>query len=264
MKNIPQQDLEENSDIVRVLGQKWNLKNDTFIMKPLTGFLTDQIEYTQKKIFSFVCSIIDPLGILSPLTLRFKILLQEIWKLGKKWDEPLPIQISGRPQKILDSYFEMPEVHLTRTLTSLQYSESSAELHVFVDASTAAMAARAYLRITHNHSGVTKTCFPIGKCKVAPIKQTSVPKLEVEAAVIGLRLHSRIVKESSFAIDKTVFWNGSQVVVDWIASFRKQPVYLANRLREIAATTEAKQWKHISSLNDPADHSTRGLDPREI
>ena len=264
LKNIPTHDIEEKSEIVRVLGQKWNLKSDTLIMKPLTDFSTDAIEYTQKKIFSLVCSIFDPLGILSPLTIRFKILLQEIWKLGKKWDEPLPIQIRRRLQKILDSYFEMPEVHLTRTLTSLRYSESSAELHIFVDASTAAMAAVAYLRITHNHSEITETCFLIGKCKVAPLKQTSVPKLELEAAVIGVRLHSTIVKESSFAINKTQFWTDSQVVPDWIASSKKQPVYIANRLREIAASTKTKQWRHISTLNNPADHGTRGLDPREI
>ena len=97
LKNIPTHDIEEKSEIVRVLGQKWNLKSDTLIMKPLTDFSTDAIEYTQRKIFSLVCSIFDPLGILSPLTIRFKILLQEIWKLGKKWDEPLPIQI---PRKL--------------------------------------------------------------------------------------------------------------------------------------------------------------------
>ena len=226
LKNIPTHDIEENSEITWVLGQKWNLKSDTIIMKPLTYFSTNPIEYSQRKIFSLVCSIFDSLGILSPLTIRFKILLQEIWKLGKKWDEQLPIQISRRLQKILDSYFEMPEIHLTRTLTSLRYSESSAELHIFLDASTAAMAAVAYLRKTHNHSEVTETCFLIGNCKVAPIKQTSVPKFELEAAVIGVRLHSTIVKESSFAIDKTLFWTDSQVVLDWIASSERQLVYI--------------------------------------
>ena len=102
LKNIPTHDIEENSEIVIVLGQKWNLKSDTLIMKPLTYFSTNAIEYSQRKIFGLVCSIFDSLGILSPLTIRFKILLQEIWKLGKKWDEPLPIQISRRLQKILD------------------------------------------------------------------------------------------------------------------------------------------------------------------
>ena len=72
----------------------------------------------------------------------------------------------------------MPEVHLNRTLASLHYSESSAGLHVFVDASTASMAATEYLRKTHSHSEVTETCFLIEKSKVAPIKQTSVPKIK--------------------------------------------------------------------------------------
>ncbi|XP_075250850.1 uncharacterized protein LOC142343048 [Convolutriloba macropyga] len=225
LKNIPTHDIEENSEIFRVLGQKWNLRSDILIMKPLTDFSTDAIEYTQRKIFSLECSIFDPLGILSPLTMRCKILLQEMWILGKKWDEPLPIQISRRLQKILDSFFE---AHLTRTLTSLGFSETSAELHIFVDASTAAMAAGVYLQITHNHSAVTNTCFLIGKCKVAPLKQTSVPKLELEAAVIEVRLHSTIVKESSFTIDKTLFWTDSQVVLYWIVSSKKQPVYIAN------------------------------------
>ena len=74
------------------------------------------------------------------------------------------------------------------------------------------MATIAYLGTTQNHSEVSETCFLNGKCNVAPIKQTSVPKLVLEAAVIGVRLHSTIVEESSFAIDKTVFWTDSQVV----------------------------------------------------
>ena len=90
LKNIPTHDIEENSEIVRVLGQKWNLKSNTLIMKPLRDISPDAIEYSQRKIFSLVCSIFDPLGILSTLTIRFKILLQEIWKLKKKWMNHYP------------------------------------------------------------------------------------------------------------------------------------------------------------------------------
>ena len=92
LENIPTQDIEENSDIVRVLGQKLNVKNKFFIMKPLTDFPKDKIECTQRKIFSHLCSIFDPLGILSHVTIHFKILLHEIWKIIKEWDEPLCVQ----------------------------------------------------------------------------------------------------------------------------------------------------------------------------
>ena len=176
-------------------------------MKPLTHFSTDAIEYTQSKIFSLVCSIFDPLGILSPLTIRFKILLQEIWTLGKKWDEPLPVQIKRRLQEILDSYFEMPEVHLTRTLTSLQYSEISVEMHVFVDASTAAMAAVAYLRITHNHSEVTGTCFLIGKCKIVPIKK--------KLTQTWTRSGSNWSQATFHNRERVLFHNCQKCILDW-------------------------------------------------
>ena len=83
LKNTPTHNIEENSEIVRAPGQKWNLKSDTLIMKPLTEFSTDAIEYTQMKNFSLVFSIFDPLGILSPLTIRFKILPKKFGNLGK-------------------------------------------------------------------------------------------------------------------------------------------------------------------------------------
>ena len=65
---------------------------------------------TQRKMFSLVSTIFDPLGILSPLTIRIKMLLQQVWKLGKKWDEPLPAELHSNLQKVLDSYFAMPMI----------------------------------------------------------------------------------------------------------------------------------------------------------
>ena len=82
----------------------------------------------------------------------------------------------------------MSEVYLRKTLISLQYSKCSTEIHVFVYASTVAMEAEAYLPLNKKKSETTETCFRNGKFKVAPITQTSVPKLELEADVIGVRL----------------------------------------------------------------------------
>ena len=98
------------------LGQKWNLKNDRLIMKPLTDFSTDTIEYTQRKIFSLVYSIFDPSGILSPLTIRDSASSRNL----ETWKKVGLTSIRTNKQKTskkLFSYFEMPEVHLTRTLT---------------------------------------------------------------------------------------------------------------------------------------------------
>ena len=148
-------------------------------MKPLTNFPKDALAYTQRKIFSLVSSIFDPIGIISPSTIRFKIVLQELLKLGKKWDEQIAPQVVKPLQKNLDLYFSSPEVTLNRSLNKSCHSpESENEIHVFVDASAVAVAAVAYLKTVSNLGTDVETCYLIGKCKVAPIKQISIPKLD--------------------------------------------------------------------------------------
>ena len=65
----------------------------------------------------------------------------------------------------------------------------------------AAMAAVAYLLTTNSQAIPPQACFLVGKCKVAPIKQMSVPQMELEAAVIGVRLLRLIQREMTMTID---------------------------------------------------------------
>ena len=92
LNQIPPEDKDNQTDIVGVLGVKWNLEQDCFLMKPLTDFPKDVLANTQRKIFSLVSSIFDPIGIMSPSTIRFKIILQELWKLGKNGMKKLPLK----------------------------------------------------------------------------------------------------------------------------------------------------------------------------
>ena len=196
LNKIPPEDKDNQTDIVQVHGVEWNLEKECFLVKPLTDFQKDALAYTQRKIISLVSSIFDPIGIMSPSTIRFKIVLQEMWKLGKKGDEQIAPQVVKPLQKNLDLNFSSPEVTLNRTLNkSCRSPESENEIHIFVDASAVAAAAVAYLQTVPNLATDVETFYLIGKCKVAPIKQISIPKIELEAAVIGVRLLSTIMKE---------------------------------------------------------------------
>ena len=146
LRFIEQEDRDELKEINRVLGQKWNTRTDCFLMKTLEHFPRNASEYTQRKMFSLVSTFFDPLGILSPLTIRIKMLLQQVWKLGKKWDEPLPAELHSYLKKVLDSYFAMPDIEIPRWLNSSTNQENNHQLHVFVDASTVALSAVAYIR----------------------------------------------------------------------------------------------------------------------
>ena len=83
LAEISDDDKNETKGIMRVLGQNCNVTTDDFVMFPLEQIPKDAAVYTQRKLFSLVSSIFDPLGLLSPLTIRVKMILQQIWKLGK-------------------------------------------------------------------------------------------------------------------------------------------------------------------------------------
>ena len=111
LEQIPSEDLDASKDINRLLGQKWNFVDDKFFIKPLEEFPKNAAMDTQRKLFSLVASIFDPIGIASPVTIRFKIVMQQIWQLGLKWDTPLPEKLHKPLQKILNSYFGSPPLN---------------------------------------------------------------------------------------------------------------------------------------------------------
>ena len=204
LNQIPPDDKDNQTDIVRDFAVKMNLEKDCFLMKPLTNVPKNASAYTQRKIFSLVSSIFEPIGIILPSAILFKIVLQELWKLGEKWDEQIAPQVVKPLQKNLDLHYSSPEGTLNRTLIKSCHSqESENEDHIIVDASAVAVAAVAYLKTIPNLATDDETSFLIGKCKVAPIKQISIHKLELEAVVIRVRLLSTIMKESSFHIPRS-------------------------------------------------------------
>ena len=77
LAEICSDDKDETKEIMRVLGQKWNITTDDFIMFSLQQFPKDATLYTQRKMFTLVSSIFDPFGLLSPLTIKIKIVLQQ-------------------------------------------------------------------------------------------------------------------------------------------------------------------------------------------
>ena len=60
--------------------------------------------------------------------------------------------------------------------------------------------------------------FVIGKCRVAPMRHLSIPRVELQAAVRAVRLKEQIVKEHEMKINSCSFWSDSTTVQQWIHS----------------------------------------------
>ena len=123
------------------------------------------------------------------------------------------------------------DIEIPRWLNTSTDQEKNHQFHVFVDASTVALAAVAYIG-TQKQDESFQTSFLLGKCKVATIKQISVPKLELEAAVLGTRLITLIQTEMTLKFENVFLWTDSRVVLDWISSSKNQNIFVSNRLEE--------------------------------
>ena len=208
--------------------------------------------YTKRSILSLVSSIYDPLGWVSPLTVRGKMFLQTLWKEKKDWDEKLnPDQVKVIYDVLVD-FRRVSEFVLPRHVLY-----SCADLHVFADASNKAYGAVAYTVDSINN----RSNLLISKARVAPCKEgrLTIPKLELTASLIGARLIRYLSNIHHF---KTIYlWSDSKVVISWITGDRElKDVYVANRVAEVKnlITRHSIQVKYVPTKDNPADYLSRG------
>ena len=115
-------------------------------------------------------------------------------------------------------------------------------LHTFVDASQDAYGAVVYLRVTYD-SGSLSSQLVAAKTRVALLAATSIPRLELMTAILGLRLTEPVSRVYSGALSKAVFWSDSMNVLWWIkGGSRRFKPFVANRVGEIQSLTNPKQW----------------------
>ena len=114
-----------------------------------------------------------------------------------------------------------------------KYLSKNAEmvgLHTFADAYLDAMCIVAYFR----DQQIGELAYVVRKCRVAPMKQQSISRLELQAAMYGTRLKQLIVDEHVVEIERTFFWTNSTTVLRWFhRADKKQPFFVANRVAAI-------------------------------
>ena len=247
--------LQQTDTVERTLGLNWKpgpdvLGFDLSFKKIDKEVVQGMRRPTKREMLRVVMSIFDPLGLLSPFIIRGKIILQFIWRSGIQWDEQLDEKAAQAWFLWLQDlqkcrFISIPRCYGFRSMNGFQ-------LHVFVDASEQAYAAVAYLRRDN------EVAFVAAKCRVAPLKSSTIPRLELQAALMGTRLGVAIEREHGIVIDRRFFWTDSQTVWQWINNPRKNKTFISNRLSEINDLTQPKEWRWLPGQLNVADEATRG------
>ncbi|XP_061891197.1 uncharacterized protein LOC133641474 isoform X1 [Entelurus aequoreus] len=256
-------DLDFTSDILpmqRSLGLNWDLMSDTFTFQ----VADEQKPFTRRGVLSTVNSIYDPLGFLAPVTIQGKLILRELMENNGDWDAPLPQEMEETWSTWRCSLKDLSNLHIPRVYTQASPTAvSKREIVIFCDASTKAIAAVAYLKITEKN-GTNHVGFLMGKAKLTPLSEQTVPRLELCSAVLAVELAELITSEMDMEVDIT-FYSDSKIVLGYISNdTRRFYLYVSNRVQRIRSFSHPEQWKHVSTEANPADIATRSVSAKHL
>ena len=236
-----------------VLGIHWNTATDMISLTPKQTTRVSNALTTKREVLQESSRIFDPIGFAVPVTIRSKLLMQKLWKMKTEWDEPLEPTLISEWQSIVEDVNQLSNMSLNRRYAPTNFDPAQVELHTFTDASTKAYGTVTFVNIRGCVSYV------MAKSRVAPVKATTLPRLELMAAVTGARLTSFVVSALQLEPVGTYIWTDSQIVLYWLNSSKKLPPFVDHRVQEIHRLTPTASWRYCPTGDNPADLLTRGI-----
>uniref|UniRef100_A0A0A9VSF7 Pro-Pol polyprotein n=1 Tax=Lygus hesperus TaxID=30085 RepID=A0A0A9VSF7_LYGHE len=269
LKNVPESETvnqpvpmtSKDDATLKILGLQWNPESDSFTY----NLEVPSKVHTKRAILSNVAKIYDPLGFLAPVVVLMKSFMQELWKLGIDWDEPIPQNLGSRWESVVEQLPILSNLSITRFVCIDKPYRF--QIVGFSDASEKAYCAALYLRIIKN--GEIKANLLTAKTKLAPLKTLTIPRLELCGCLLLVRLYQSIsgfldLLDTSGQI-AAYFFTDSTIALGWLNTpSYKLKTFVCNRVVEILQSTSVSQWYHVSSNNNPADCGSRGIYPEEM
>lgn len=259
--SVPSLDLDTNLPVERALGTLWRTESDSF------GFDINSLDadFTKRGLLRVISSVYDPLGLAGPFVINGKMLFQLLCRTKLGWDDPMPEEIKVQWRNWLDDLPSLSRLQVPRCLQPVKRLEVpvKAQLHHFCDASEAGYGSVSYLRFSNDET--VHCALVMSKNRLAPIKQQTIPRLELCAAVVAANVDKKLTQCLDFELLDSVFWTDSMIVLHYLRNEEKKfQTFVANRVSQILDCTDASQWRHVGTHENPADDLSRGLSASEL
>ena len=259
-------DMRETSDQLQLFSEEYKVKALGICWKPISDIfvfsinLDDIHEITKRTLLSDSSKVFDPIGWIAPVIITFKCLIQQTWMEGLSWDEKLPNSIANQWIQLREGLCRLNGLEIPRCV--VPGNKHTKQLHVFCDASEKGYAAVVYVR-TKDCNGKVQVFLLTAKTRVAPVKQLSMPRLELCAAQLGAQLLRNM--SEALEIDDIFAWTDNTIVLNWLAKLpRVWNTFVANRVSNIQEIVPRKHWDHVPTNENPADVASRGTTVSEL
>ena len=276
----PPPEVSTDEKTVGLLGVMWTTKEDVisaevkplYFGKPKRGKLPPLHEgdlksalrekFTKREVLSQLARLYDPLGLLTPLTVQYKLGFSAICDLKSSWDEKLPLSL-------LDNWVEnIQEIQVAKNVVFkravIPSDAASTDLSVIIsaDASQYASASCAHVRVPLKSGGFSVQLF-CARSKLT--KNATIPKSEMRAAVLGASLGHIVKCNLGDKCSEIVYVTDSSIALHWINSdSRPLETFVRNAVVEVRRLSDPGEWYHVPSQENIADLATRKTSVGEI
>ncbi|XP_055714973.1 uncharacterized protein LOC129809183 [Phlebotomus papatasi] len=267
MSSNDQNDLTFSDHTVKTLGMIWNPELDTFQYK--VSLPVQSTEVSKRQMLSTLARIFDPIGLINPIVVVAKMLLQEAWSYKDiNWDTPVPTDLQRKWSAFMQDLPGVETLRIPRWVSEVS-SPVSMELHAFSDASTLGYGAALFL-VSVDSNGHRSSRILTAKSGITPLKPKdsatvalTIPKAELCGAVMATKLMEQV--SQSLEISKRFFWSDATVILYQLHSpSEKREKFVRNRVHEILKSSEAKDWRYVPTKENPADLLSRGSSSSQL
>ena len=175
------------------------------------------------------------------------------------WDSPLPESIKAPWNKWKE---EVKGVRLSMPRCIFPDSVTNIHLHVFADASSVAIGFVIYAT-SNDLAGNKHTSFILAGSKVAPRAATTIPRLELCAALEASIAVNNVIRELHVSVSKVTCYTDSQIVLGYLKNHQKSFTrYVSRRIDSIMRICPCgSNWLYVPTSENPADYASRPTHP---
>lgn len=256
LEDVPKMDRVDNlleiqegeEPTIKTLGIGWNFQRDVFKISVSLAFPE---KMTKRTLLSFAAKIFDPLGWLAPVTVRAKLLIQELWRENIGWDEPVSQKIYEAFLKLRMDLNKLKDVEIPR---GYEAEADDFQLIGMCDASGRAYGAAMYVKAGKNVKLIAS------KSRVSPLKvELTLPRLELMGAVLLAELFSAVKSALKKEPTQSFMFTDSEIVLGWLRNpALSYKVFVGHRVKKIVEVTGREMWRHVRSEENAADILSRG------
>ncbi|XP_065078260.1 uncharacterized protein LOC135701404 [Ochlerotatus camptorhynchus] len=253
---VPIQDSSAN-EVIKALGLLCDPKKDLFLF--FKSSEPNEDKPTKRRVLSQIAKLFDPLGLVSPVIVEAKMIMQCLWATNLGWDEPMEGELFQGWTELQTSLSHLNNVKIPRCV--VVPDTETMEIHGFADASKYAYGACVFLCCIRKDGSAVSNLL-CSKSKVAPLRELTIPRLELCAALLLAKLVDKVIPALKLEIREIRLWSDSQIALAWIKKpLDRLQVFIRNRVAEINKLTKHCRWSYVNTDENPADIVSQRMKP---